>query len=738
VKGDVVLFNILPQAPKYSPGNWPLINIAVQFVVLLFFCLAFSSILLLVWFTQINLFHMVCELFCIFIAVSAFVVIWYTYEQNPPVNLLLGVGFLIVACFDILHVYCFPSMRLIPPQYYGLSAWYWLFSRMTEALFICAVTIKALHFRIKKQFLLIGAITLALLLALSIYYNFHLLPALWFEGQGMSLFKIAMELLITLIFIVTLVRLLPRIDDRDIITYRYIFLALLLSIPCGLCFAVSISLAGFTNILGHLLKAVSYYCLFRGIVLSGITYPYLKLQRASDYLSRLLNNLPGGILTYDHNSILTFANQKATEILACDSRELIGLTAKEVVTMFSRVNLGEIGWNPESKRNLIEITNRHGKRVKLKMDMENLQDDGLICLIDEAKMEQEIINLQLQTQTILNSINNLVIMVDKQHRVVMCNTLWEETIETPASLVLGMNIEHLNGLIQLSNKEIPRLTLQGHKLTEEVSLITISGKKLEIRCDSAPILNVDGEIIGAIFICSDITELRKQQRISQQQEKLAVLGEMAAGIVHEIKNPLTTVKGFMQLIAAQTEDDTCREYADLVRAEVDDMNQVVSDFLTFARPRKPVTKETSLNQLVNSIGAFWTNQLAIEGIDLEITLSEEEKLVMLDQRQFRQVLTNMVKNALDAMNSTVKARLSLKVEYDRHNDRMMVTVSDNGVGMTEEELSKLGTPFYSTKDRGTGLGMGICYQIIKEHNGIIWVESKPGEGTTFAISLPVP
>jgi signal transduction histidine kinase len=121
---------------------------------------------------------------------------------------------------------------------------------------------------------------------------------------------------------------------------------------------------------------------------------------------------------------------------------------------------------------------------------------------------------------------------------------------------------------------------------------------------------------------------------------------------------------------------------------------------------------------------------------LEVSLIDEEKPVMIDPGQIRQVLMNMVKNAVDALTTTENPRISLIVGYDIYTQRMTVTVADNGVGMDEEGLSKLGTPFYTTKDRGTGLGMGICYQIVKEHDGIIMVESEPGKGTTITISLP--
>ena len=156
------------------------------------------------------------------------------------------------------------------------------------------------------------------------------------------------------------------------------------------------------------------------------------------------------------------------------------------------------------------------------MDTENLQDDGLICRLDEAKLEQEIINLHLQTQTILNSINNLVVMMDIHHRVVMCNTLWEEKVEMPSGLMVGLNIERLNSLLQFSDPDIAYQTLRGRKLSREVSLSTFAGTRLELRGASAP-YSCGWEIIGAIFICFDITEMRNSKQ-SASSRKLAVLG----------------------------------------------------------------------------------------------------------------------------------------------------------------------------------------------------------------------
>jgi len=737
VEGDVEMDGVL-MSKLHTQQIWPTTKILFQSIIVSSVCLLISLLITPLWVADVEILHTAFELFCIFISLTAFVIIWFTYEFNSPVILLLGIGLLITAGFDLLHAYYYPGLGLYPPNDYDLSTWYWILARLTEAFILCLTGVRAFHLTIRRRHL---AIILALFLGISLLvrYQPQFFPVLMVEGQGLTSLKIMMEYVVMLLLVLAIIGVFPLVNHRNFLTYRYILLALLIAVPAELCFTLYNSITQYYTVLGHVLR-VAYYCfLFKGIVLSAVTHPYAKLRANSESMSHILNNLPLGVITYDQNSRLTFINQKAREILGYSAEDLVGLSETELTPLNPNSRYTAIhamDHNRLARSSLIEIGTRMGQRVKLKVNWETLNQEGTICLFDEAKKEQEIMNLQLQTQTILNSVNNLVLMVDRQRHVVMCNSQFESTVEIPRRIIMGMEIDVLQELIHFSDRRMIDQALNGNSMEGEVFVTAVSGTRKELDCHSAPIFNVDQEIVGAIIIASDVTDLRKNQRIMQQQEKLAVLGEMAAGIVHEIRNPLTTIKGFMQLIAAHTSDDSCREYAHVVQSEVDAMNMVVSEFLSFANPRRPVLKECYLSQTISSALALWESQLFIKGIQTKISIPEEEQSVMIDEGQMKQVLNNMIKNAIDAMADTKHPELRISVGFDLSNQTTIVTIADNGVGMGKEQLSMLGTPFYSTKDKGTGLGMSICYRIIKEHRGNISVDSVLGQGTTFTISLP--
>jgi len=384
------------------------------------------------------------------------------------------------------------------------------------------------------------------------------------------------------------------------------------------------------------------------------------------------------------------------------------------------------------------IRNKHGNNVKLKIDVHLLESGGLLYLFDEAKKKQELANIQLQTQTILNSINNFVIMMDPNRKIIACNKTFEDVVELKAKDILGRNMKDFNEMMNFSKKELPAKLLKQETLDElqEASFVTPSGTRKEIIVHTGLIHNVEGEVLGVIGVGSDITVLKQQEQKLQQQEKLAVLGQMAAGIVHEIKNPLTAIKGFSQVIVSHAQDEKTKHYASIIEGEAINVNKVVSDFLAFARPHPPILKEVSVNEMVQSMKLMLETHSFMEGVDIILSLGSEEKTVMTDRDQMQQVVLNITKNAIEALSECENPQLTISTGLNDITGEMYIIIADNGVGMSEDDKIKAGTPFFTTKDYGTGLGLSICFQIIKEHGGRIEIDSKLGQGTAFTISLP--
>jgi two-component system, sporulation sensor kinase A len=231
------------------------------------------------------------------------------------------------------------------------------------------------------------------------------------------------------------------------------------------------------------------------------------------------------------------------------------------------------------------------------------------------------------------------------------------------------------------------------------------------------------------IIIKDVTGQKKTEEKLHNAEKLSVVGQLAAGIAHEIRNPLTAIKGFTQLL---TERKT-EKYADVILSELERIEEIVNDLLVLAKPVVTEAQETNLVNIVKSVVTLLNTQALIYNIMIDVKYSLSEISVRCEIDKIKQVLINVIKNSIEAMPHGGK----ISVEVRQDNSFAMISVKDEGVGIPEERLPKLGEPFYSTKEKGTGLGLMICNRIIKSHGGNIYITSKENEGTIVKLLIPV-
>ncbi len=231
-------------------------------------------------------------------------------------------------------------------------------------------------------------------------------------------------------------------------------------------------------------------------------------------------------------------------------------------------------------------------------------------------------------------------------------------------------------------------------------------------------------------------EILRRQDVLMQQEKLALLGQMGAGIVHETKNYLTTIKGSCQLISLLTKEEGTIKHAKKISKNVDEMDQIISKFLFMARPRDTEFTEVSMCDLLQSLEGLILSTSIVKKVDVCFENSKEERYLLCDEGQINQVILNLCKNAVEAMEGMPSAKLTIETGYDDAANEMYVSVIDNGKGISAADLVRIGTPFFTTKSMGTGLGLYVCNHIIKEHKGRLEVSSELGCGTTFTIKLP--
>lgn len=236
---------------------------------------------------------------------------------------------------------------------------------------------------------------------------------------------------------------------------------------------------------------------------------------------------------------------------------------------------------------------------------------------------------------------------------------------------------------------------------------------------------------GKQVIIRDITERKLTEERLQQAEKLSVAGHLAAGIAHEIRNPLTAIKGFAQLL----KEEQNSSYIDVMISELNRIDKIVGDLLILAKPQIIEFDTTNLNLLLQDLVALFNTQAIMNNTELSVDFNDENIMIECEQDKLKQVLINIIKNALEAVDKNGK--ISITCENLIEKEEVLITIRDNGIGISQERLSRLCEPFYSTKEKGTGLGLMICKKIIKNHNGSLHITSQEYKGTVVKIRLPI-
>lgn len=237
----------------------------------------------------------------------------------------------------------------------------------------------------------------------------------------------------------------------------------------------------------------------------------------------------------------------------------------------------------------------------------------------------------------------------------------------------------------------------------------------------------------AINTMEDIFERTKLQQELQRAEKMNAIGQLAASVAHEIRNPMTVVKGFLQIFLSKELGEEDHMYLKLMIEELNRAETIINDYLTLAKPDVGKVETIEGGKMAEQVMDLMSSYAMMsKNISLHTEIKEQVK-IKGNKSELKQVLINILKNGIEAMDDGGK--LSMTVE--RQGDFGVFMIQDNGIGMTEEELSRLGTAFYSLKERGTGMGLMVCYQIIERMKGQIKVSSIKGEGTTFEIMVPV-
>jgi len=337
-----------------------------------------------------------------------------------------------------------------------------------------------------------------------------------------------------------------------------------------------------------------------------------------------------------------------------------------------------------------------------------------------------LVNMQLYTDNVIESMPAGLITLNSSNAIVSCNKKAEQLLSRRFSEMSNLQPQELFSSFTDDQQQDQLL------IESDVLYHNPLGEDIPVKLSTSPLLDHNGKKTGLVIILRDMRDLRKVEQQLELSRRLASLGKMAAGVAHEIRNPLGTLRGFAQYFGTRSEPGSDgKKYADLMVSEVDRLNQTISSLLQFARAREPQRIQVKAEELFGKLSSLMEVDLAAHQIDFQKDY-DSELLLHADPDLLLQVLLNLLKNSISVTENGGKIILAA---HKKNND-ICIEVSDTGHGMTDEEQEKLFDPFFSTRKDGTGLGLAVSHQIIEQHHGRIEVESTPGKGTTMKIILP--
>lgn len=351
-------------------------------------------------------------------------------------------------------------------------------------------------------------------------------------------------------------------------------------------------------------------------------------------------------------------------------------------------------------------------------------------------------DLRALHERIVESIRSGVVTTDLHGCIYTFNSAAEEITGYEAKTLRGQEASILFGTLDGRIEESLRAADAGEQSPRyEADCLTPEGLRIRLGFSIFPLAakaeQASTKPSGLVITFQDLTDIRALEETSRRQDRLAAVGRVAAGIAHEVRNPLAAMSGSIQMLRSEAKpDSTEAELMDIVLNESERLNRIITDFLTYARPRGVQLAEIDLREPLRETFTLLRHSPEImDGHELVEDFMDVPALALADEAAMKQVFWNLARNALQAMPDGGNLRAELRLAP--HGKRWQITFTDTGRGMTPEQVERLFEPFTSFKSTGTGLGLSIIYQIVRDHGGTINVRSREGAGTTITVELPV-
>jgi PAS domain S-box-containing protein len=491
------------------------------------------------------------------------------------------------------------------------------------------------------------------------------------------------------------------------------------------------------------------------------------LRESEEHYSALVGNLTDAVFQFKEG-VIAWCNDRVEEIYGYSKDELLGKSASFFYpsdispSEFTRrvaAAIKERGFF----RSISKFQRTDGNLVDIEYSLSQIPGKDPIEIIavardvtERRRMEEALRESEAHYRLLADNATDVIWTVDLNMRLTYISpsvtyllgySVEEamgknmEEVFTPASFKLAMKVlaEEL-AVENMKQKDLAR------SRTLEIELNRKDGSTAPVEVNCTFLRDSEGRPVEVLVIARDITERKRaeeeRQRMEQQLQlagRLAAVGELAAGVAHELNNPLAAVQAFAQFLADKDNlDETTKSDVETIYREAQRATRITTNLLRFAHRHKPEKQLVSINEILEKSVQLHAYRMKVNNIEVLVEPAPDLPMIMADYDQMHQVFVNIVTNAEQAM-TEAHSKGKLRVKTQRVGGMIQIAFTDDGPGISEDNLKRLYDPFFTTKDvgKGTGLGLSICYGIVEEHGGHMSARSKPGEGTTFVVELPI-
>lgn len=499
-----------------------------------------------------------------------------------------------------------------------------------------------------------------------------------------------------------------------------------------------------------------YLVFFAGIlILSGLiassTLISKRLEASDTHLHDIQAALDESsiVAITDPKGVITYVNDKFVEISKYEEHELLGKNHNILNSGFhppeffqdlwKTIGSGEI-WKGEIRNKakdgsfywvdttIVPFLNKKNKPyqyVSIRTDISALKSA-------EASLKSSLKDVN-DIKFALDQ-SSIIAFTDEKGTITNVNEKFCEISQYSREELIGQNHSILNSGLHSKEffKNLWKTIGQGEVWKGEIRNKAKDGSYYWVHTTIVPFLNANGKPYQYLSIRNDITERKKTEEVLHQQDKLAAVGQLAAGVAHEIRNPLTTMKGYTEFLQLDETHEERQEYLSIILDEIDRVNNIVEDFMVLAKPKAAELEERDIIPIIKNVVSFLEFEARKRNVKIGFEYQQDIIQIECDENRLKQVFLNFIKNGIEAMpdggNITVRAGII--------NNQVQIAIQDTGIGIPQEKLKNIGEPFFTTKKNGNGLGLMVSFKIIESHNGKVFIESELNKGTTFNIVLP--